>query len=238
MSSPGGTRVWITRTAPGADRTAQAVRDLGFDPVVAPLLEVWPLANAGDDLKFDGVSALAFTSVNGLLFADLTPRRDWPVFAVGDRTAGAARERGFTDVRSAGGNADDLAALIALEWATRGLARDPDVLLVPGAATPSADMAVLLADHVPVRSLAVYETVDTQVPTPAEFDIVLVHSARAAEALARRLDPGMVGRRIAVALSPQVAGPLEALGFADLRIAARPDETSLLAALGKPGPAV
>ena len=238
MSDAGGTRVWITRTAPGADRTAEAVRALGFDPVVAPLLEVRPLTKAGNDLKFDDVSALAFTSVNGLLFADLTPRRDWPVFAVGDRTAGAARERGFTDVRSAGGNADDLAALIASEWVARGLAREPGVLLVPEAAAPAVDMVGLLAGRVPVRSVAVYETVPTQAPTPADFDIVLIHSARAAEALARRLDPGMVGHRIAVALSPQAARPLEALGFADLRIAARPDETSLLAALGKPGPAV
>ena len=179
-ASEHGPRVWITRTTPGADRTAQAVRALGFDPVVAPLLEVRPLARTGDYLSLDDVAALAFTSVNGLIFADLTPRRDWPVFAVGHRTAQAARDRGFTDVRSAGGDAEDLAALIAREWGARGLARGPGVLLVPGAVRPSADLAGLLAGRVPVRSMAVYETVETAVLTPADFDIVLVHSARAA----------------------------------------------------------
>ncbi len=242
MSDAGGTsqdgpRVWITRTTPGADRTAQAVRALGFVPVVAPLLEVRPLAPAVA-LDLDDVAALAFTSVNGLIFADLTSRRDWPVFAVGHRTAQAARERGFTDVRSAGGDADALAALIAREWVARGLARGPGVLLVPGAVRPSADLAGLLAGRVPVRSLPVYETVEAAVQVPADFDIVLVHSARAAEALTRRLALGMAAGRTAVALSPQVAGPLEALDFAALRIAARPDETSLLEALGNPRPAV
>ena len=230
-------RVWITRTAPGADRTAHAVRDLGFVPIVAPLLEVRPLELAAD-LDLGDVAALAFTSVNGLIFADLTTRRDWPVFAVGHRTAQAARERGFTDVRSAGGDAGDLAALIAREWVARGLARGPGVLLVPGAVRPSADLAGLLTGRVPVRSVPVYETVETAVQTPADFDIVLVHSARAAEALTRRLDPVTAAGRIAFALSPQVAGPLRALGFAALRIATRPDETSLLQTLGNPRPAV
>jgi uroporphyrinogen-III synthase len=236
-TSEDGPRVWITRTAPGAARTAEAIRDLGFIPVVVPLLEVRPLEKAAD-LDLGDVAALAFTSVNGLIFADLTLRRDWPVFAVGHRTAQAARDRGFTDVRSAGGDAEDLATLIAREWGARGLSRGPGVLLVPGAVSPSADMAGLLAGRVPVRSMPVYETVETAVQTPAAFDIVLVHSARAAEALTQCLDPLTAAGRTAVALSPQVAGPLEALGFAALRIAARPDETSLLEALGNPRPAV
>lgn len=232
--SAAGRTVWITRTAPGAARTAEAVRAAGFTPVISPLLIANPDFAVGDVAALiEDVAALAFTSVNGLAFADLTPRRDWPVFAVGDRTAQAARDRGFEDVVSARGDAADLAELIAREWAGR-----PGVLLVPTAARPAADLAALLAGRVPVRTLALYETLENPAPLPDAFDIVLIQSARAAEILARRLPPGAAQGRTAVALSEAVAAPLRALGFAELRVAASPDTRSLLEALGKRPPAV
>lgn len=234
-----GIRVWITRTAPGAGRTADTLRQAGFEPVLAPLLVANPAFTPAEITPLlDGVAALAFTSVNGLVFCDLTPRRDWPVFAVGDRTAEVARDRGFTDVRSAGGDANDLAALIRREWPTCEAVAAHGVLLVPTATQPAADLAVLLKGEVPVRAVAVYETLESPQPLPAGFDIVLVHSPRAARILARRLSPEQAAGRIAVALSQAVAAPLRALGFAELRVAARPDESSLIQALGKPIPAV
>ncbi|CAN5303543.1 uroporphyrinogen-III synthase [soil metagenome] len=231
-------RVWITRTAPGAERTAQAVRAAGFEPLVSPLLIANPLFATPDIGSLDNVAALAFTSVNGLAFADLSPRRDWLVFAVGDRTAQAARDRGFTDVVSAGGDANELARLIARQWIARGWTDRPDILLVPTAAQPAADLAALMEGDVSVRTIAVYEMQESPAAPPADFDIVLIHSARAADILARRLKPAVAGRCVAVALSETAATPLRALGFADLRIAARPDEPGLIAALGKAPPAV
>jgi uroporphyrinogen-III synthase len=225
--SVAGPVVWITRTEPGADRLADRVREAGFEIVVSPLLVRDPdFRPAGPVL--DGVAALAFTSVNGLAFADLTPRRDWPVFAVGDRTAEAARRKGFTEVVSAAGDATSLAARIAAAWGDR-----QGVLLVPGAERPAADMAGLLAGRVPVRSTAVYRTMEAVAPTPDAFDIVLLQSVRAAEGLARRLSPEAPANRVAVALSPAVAAPIRASGFAEVRIAAHPDENSLMQALGK-----
>ena len=32
--------IWVTRTQPGAEATAGRLRAMGFDPLVAPLLEV------------------------------------------------------------------------------------------------------------------------------------------------------------------------------------------------------
>lgn len=225
--SVSGRTVWITRTAPGADRLADRVREAGFAAVVSPLMTLDPDFQP-PEIVLDDVAVLAFTSVNGLAFADLTPRRNWPVFAVGDRTAEAARRKGFADVVSAGGDAHALAERIAADWGDR-----TGVLLVPGAERPSADMANLLADRVPVRILPVYRTVEIPAPAPEAFDIVLLQSARAAEILARRLPPEAAARRIAVALSPAVAAPIRASGFAKIRVAARSDENSLMEALGK-----
>jgi uroporphyrinogen-III synthase len=222
-----GPLVWITRTAPGADRLADRVREAGYEAVVSPLLALDPDFRP-PEIALDEVAALAFTSVNGLAFADLTLGRDWPVFAVGARTAEGARRKGFIDVIAAGGDAVALADRIAADWAGR-----PGVLLVPGAEQPAADMASLLAGRVPVRTLPVYRTVETAMPAPEAFDIVLLQSARAAGALARRLTPRAAANRIAVVLSPAVAAPIRDCGFVEVRIAAHPDENSLMEALGK-----
>ena len=217
-------RVWVTRAEPGAARTAARLTALGFEPLVAPLLAIRPLAPLID---LTGVAALAFTSVNGVTaFSALTASRDKSVFAVGDATAEAARGAGFTDVHSASGDAPALARLIS-EAEFRG------GVLAPGAAEPAADLAALLAGEAEVRALAVYEAVETGVPAPAGFDAVLVHSPRAARALA--MHAWALDDQLAVAISAAAAEPLEDLGLREVRIAAAPTDAALIEGLGEPG---
>ena len=56
-------KVWITRTWPGADRTAARLKALGIDSLIDPVLAVRSL-NVEVDLE--RVDALAFTSPNGV----------------------------------------------------------------------------------------------------------------------------------------------------------------------------
>lgn len=222
-------RVWITRAAPGAERTADRLTALGFTPLAAPLLTIRPL-EVTPDLK--GVQALAFTSRNGVAaFADRSPDRTLPVFAVGDATAAAARTAGFTDVRSADGDLAALAALIRIEGP--GL-----TILHPRAARPAGDLAALVGAAAQITPLAVYDAVETDVAPPEAWDAVLIHSPRAARALAARLTPDAAPNRVASAISPAAAEPLSALPFGEIRVAATPTETALLATLGKPGASV
>src|ERR1700712_4198561 len=75
-------KIWITRAQPAAETTAERVRALGHEALVAPLLEVRALEDVEIDLA--GVAALAFTSANGVrAFADLSAERQIRVFAVG-----------------------------------------------------------------------------------------------------------------------------------------------------------
>ena len=222
-----GPRVWITRARPGAERTAAALSARGFTPVVAPALALVPLDTP---LDLTGVAGLAFTSRNGVAaFADRTPRRDWPVFTVGDATAEAARAGGFTRVHSADGALDDLVALIAAAWPADG-----GLILAPGPRDPAGDLTAALTGRVEVRALPLYAALETDLAPPGAFDAVLVHSPRAARVLAARLAAADVGSRLLVAISPAAAAPLEGAGFAEIRIARRPTEDSLLAALGNP----
>lgn len=160
-------------------------------------------------------------------FAALSDARGLPVFTVGDATAEAARAAGFVEVRSAGGALGDLAGLLAAEA--------PGSVLVPGALEPAGDLSALLAGHVEVHALPVYEAVTTGAAAPGNFDAVLVHSPRAARALAA-LAP-MAGT-VAVAISQAAAALLGGLPGLEIRIADRPDEAAMLAALGKPAPRV
>jgi uroporphyrinogen-III synthase len=86
-----------------AQATAERVRALGFEPVVAPLLDVQTLA-IDAATGFDGV---VITSGNAL--ASLEVYAGLPLLAVGDATAQRARQAGFHTVFSAGGDAVALA---------------------------------------------------------------------------------------------------------------------------------
>src|SRR5438094_9644996 len=104
MNRAGRQEVLITRPAAEADATARHIRQRGFVPVLAPLLEVerrpvrWPPQTA----------ALVLTSGNAIVAME--QGRDVPVFTVGDATAARAHQAGFTDVTSARGTGTELVA--------------------------------------------------------------------------------------------------------------------------------
>ncbi len=221
--------LWVTRAQPGADATAARLRELGVEPIVEPLLEV--RAIAGADLDLTGVSALAFTSANAVAaFAARSPERALRVFAVGDATAAAARAQRFKSVLSAQG---DVAALAnALTSRRRELS---GVILYPAAAEPSQDLAAALAAvGLQVRQAAVYETV-AALPSAAlaerlpQIDGVLLHSAKAAQGLARFLKDHPAPALVAYCLSPQIARTVARAGLAQRLSAAQPNEMALMA---------
>ncbi len=212
-------RIWVTRAQPGASATAARLAALGYEPVVAPLIETRPREVTID---LTGVAALAFTSAAAVrAYAARAAFRgagwDLPVFAVGQATAQAAREAGFANVLSADGDATALAALIATQDLT-------GEILHPGAAELAADLPG-------VRALAIYDTRPAALPagfTTQGLDAVLLHSPRAARLLAALPPPpGLT----ALCLSPAVAEPLTGLGL-DVRIAKAPNEEALLALIG------
>jgi uroporphyrinogen-III synthase len=222
--------VWITRALPGAHATANRVASLGFEPILAPLIEVQPTGAGPIDLA--GVGALAFTSANGVwAFASRSDVRDLPVFTVGAATARSARSAGFADVRSAEGDVTALAAMI------KAAPRPNRLVLHAGAAEPAGDLVgALTAAGIAARRLDVYESVDVDPPPDARArlagaDIVLVHSPRAAAALARVIMEISDFHPDVLCLSAAIAAPLEGLELGGLAIAAAPTEDALMALL-------
>jgi uroporphyrinogen-III synthase len=217
-------RIWVTRTQPKAEVTADLVRRLGHEAVVEPLLAQRPIPGARLDLS--GAAALAFTSQNAVnQFAALCRRRDLPVFAVGKSTAAVARRVGFAEVASADGAVEDLAALILA-------ARPAGRVVVPAVREPAGDLlGPLAAAGIEAELQPIYETYEAAWSLPGFLDGVMLASPTAGKVLAARLQPAQAGALRLYALSPACAAPLKDLPFEEVRIAERPNETALLALL-------
>ena len=92
-------KLLILRPEPGASETAARAKAIGLEPVVAPLFEI--IGVAGPPVEPGRFEAVLLTSANGARHAPagLTVL---PCFAVGERTAAAARSAGFGEVRKIG----------------------------------------------------------------------------------------------------------------------------------------
>jgi len=221
-------RIWITRAQPGADATAERVRALGHEAIIAPLLAVRALDDVQVDLN--GVAALAFTSANGVrAFSDICGERSLRVFAVGAATAQAARAAGFKLVLSADGDVDALAEGIALRRTElRG------AVLHPGAVEPAGDLAGALEKHgVAARRLILYETApvkpaDEVARTLVQADVALLHSPRAAQVLASVLKAHPAPKLRVLGLSKAVVKPLARVALAAKAFPPMPLEGALL----------
>ncbi len=231
-------RILITRPAPDAARSAAALRARGHDAIVAPLLRIehFPEAELGDGPW----SAILVTSANAAAAIAAHRRYDdlygIPVLAVGRHSAEAMRAAGFGDVSCADGDVIALADLVATRM------KSGAALLYLAGAERSGDLAGgLRKQNFAVHTAVIYRAVAAEKLPPqaaaalaAGIDGVLHYSRRSAEAYvaaARRADlaQAAVADPIHFCLSAAIAAPLLAAGAADVRVAAKPDETALLA---------
>jgi uroporphyrinogen-III synthase len=228
----------ITRPVEDAASLAAAIAARGIVPLVEPLLEIRKLPGAAPDLA--GVQALLFTSANGArACAASTPRRDIPVFAVGDRTAQSARALGFVEIASAGGDVADLAALVIAR-----LAPSDGALLHAAGSVAAGDLAGQLGAAGFTLRRAVLYTAEPVAALSAATEAALrdgrvalafFFSPRTAASfvnLAGAADLGAACRGIvAFCLSPAVAAALVPLDWRSCQVAAAPKQAALLAAL-------
>lgn len=217
-------RIAITRALPEAERTAEKLRTLGADPIVAPLLEV---KDRAFDADIGDMQALLFTSANGVrASAHKIANRSLPVLTVGDATARAARDAGFSDVRSAGG---DVTALSAL--ANASLDPKAGTLLYLSGADVAADLVgwLIAAGFTATRRIVYEARVVAALPAiyGQPFDIIAFHSARAARAFAAFGAPN-AARMSAACISDAVAAAAGAkVKWGRIIVASAPQDEAL-----------
>lgn len=206
--------VLVLRPEPGATATARRARALGLAPVVAPLFVVGPLR--WEEPPVASVDALMLTSANAVRHGGQALLRyaDLPVFAVGSATAQAARVAGFRAVHA--GERDGQAVVAAM--VASGIGR---VLYLSG-----REVAAVDPRGIAITRVAVYASDALPAPNLPAESVALIHSARAGRRFATVV-PQRARHRL-VAISAAVA-EVASSGWADIDIAATPDDTAMLA---------
>lgn len=232
-------KVLVTRPQPGAARTARRLAELGHRPVELPLTRM--VALHVNTSFAPTVDAVAVTSANALRHAPAALAAglaDRPCFAVGERTAAEARERGFRNVTAATGDAESLAGLISAR-----LRPGATVVYLTGkvrlsdfeARAAAAGMTVVVvetydAQDIDYRPQQLAEIVGTE-----PVDAVLLYSANAAGCFSRLRWPegfdGWVTRAAYLCMSSRVADRLANPTKARILVAAEPLEAALLGLL-------
>lgn len=237
-------RLLVTRPDVEGIRTASRLRGQGHEALCAPLTRIEPLPAVFGAGPW---AALLFTSPNGPKALERHSRLDellrLPCFAVGRRTAQAARLAGFAHVIASHGTVQEMATLVA-----DCIGRPSSPLLYPAGEDRAFDLAAALSTQgLAVETQVVYRAAATaDLPAPAaralqrgEIDGVLHFSRRSAEiylALAR--DAGLHAQAIApihFCLSRRIAEVLTVAGAQDVRTAAEPAEDWLLRLVGAAG---
>ncbi len=214
--------IFVIRPEPGLQTTLQSAREMGLAAVGLPLFEVMPLAwDAPEATDFD---ALLLGSANAIRRGGkgLEKLTGLPVHAVGQATAEAAREAGFTvDCVGEGGLQGVIDAQDAPIRYLR-LGGVEKVALDPGHHTITA------RDVYEVRALPISGS--SQIGLRTGTPCVLLHSAAAARHFGAEIDRiglnraaihlACIGQRVAAA-----AGP----GWASVESAPQPNDADLLA---------
>jgi uroporphyrinogen-III synthase len=239
--------VLVTRPQPDDEATAASLRARGLEVLTAPMLRFEPVAFQDDTDAAYG--AVIVTSANAL--RGIEPHLEnsrllaLPLFAVGERTADAARDAGFEKVISADGDAAGLRDCVLASVKTKELKKASPLLYLAG-----ADLARDLAGELGERGFTVVtHTTYRMAPVsslPREIcdafaahriEAVLHYSRRSARAFLQAARAGGVEiSALAIpqcCISAQVATVVRDAGATQVVVAATPDENALLEALDR-----
>lgn len=216
------TVVLCIRPEPGCSATAAVARELGFEVTCCPLSEIVPVRWELPQGSFDGVlvgSANAFR-MGGALVDRLV---DKPVYAVGEKTATAARERGFEIAAiGEGGLQSVLDDLAGKRLRLLRIAGEDHVDLAAPDGIEIVPVVAYRSEWIPVPR-GVNEALDPG-------SIILLHSALSAEHFrseVQRLGLDLATLRLA-ALGPRIA-EAAGEGWASVHSSSEPSDAALLA---------
>jgi len=209
-------RLLITRPEEDGEALSKRLLAAGHEAILAPVMEI---VAVDARLELEGVQALLVTSRNGArMLARATPRRDLPVYAVGDQSAA-------------------LATLVA-----RSIDPKRGPLLHGAGSAQAGDLAQMLAAKgFTVRRTILYESrAKKALPDAAQRALktgyvegVLFYSPRTARVfgeLAQEAGLGAgLGSLTAYCLSEAVAEAASPFAYKAYRVAKTPNEATLLA---------
>jgi uroporphyrinogen-III synthase len=228
-------RLMITRPLEDAEPLATELAALGVEALTEPLLSIETTAAGAPDLK--DVQGLLLTSANGVrAFAALSSERSLPVYAVGDATARVARLAGFEKVTSAAGDVTTLAERVQ-EKCQPG---DGVLLHVAGTKVAGDLAAMLTLAGYQYHRVQLYHASKATSLSPGgldalkkgDLDGVVLYSPRTADSFVDLLTKAgaadCAGRLSVFCLSDAVAARAGTIDWAQVVVAATPDQAALI----------
>lgn len=230
--------ILVLRASEDAARTQAKLRDMGFVPILSPVIEIVATGAASPTGPYDAVLA---TSAKGLTFAagDLDALRAVPLHVVGARTAKIAQALGWRPQFIAD-EARSLLPLLLAHYGTpvrflylAGHDRRQDLETT----LREAGHEVTIVETYAARAAEGLTEEARQALAMGRIDAVLHYSKRSAEiflSLAQAANLDERARDIThLALSSDVATPLQEQGCKDIRVAERPEESHLFQLLAE-----
>jgi uroporphyrinogen-III synthase len=235
-------RVVVTRPAHSAERTAERLKELGHEAILLSLTRPVHHTTATADALKRSHGAIAVTSAEAIRVigkpgAAVSYGLSRPLFAVGRATAEEARDAGFADVHHSEGSGAELAELISHH---RSLLSEQPLLYLAGTPRAPGFESRLTELAIPFHTVESYAMTDED-PADAKLrriflddgaDAVLLYSRHSAErffGLPFIKAHGDALKGIALfCLSAAIAGTIPDLWRTNTKIAANPDENSLL----------
>ncbi len=209
--------VWITRTRPSADESADMWRAAGFTPLVLPVLKVRAIESG--TVPRDTV--IIFTSKNGVAHFKGNGQR---AICVGDATAKKARAAGYRNVVSVDGTSADVTT-----WVQQNLPKTHPICHVSGWHVRGSISEDLQASGFSASRLKTYRSFPIQAWPDQPVDLAAFYSPLAAQVFAQEAEGRDVSALTAVCISAATAQALEGLMLAGCVIAANPREDEQIA---------
>jgi uroporphyrinogen-III synthase len=204
----------ILRPEPGASATFERAVEAGLDALKLPFFAIEPVAwQAPDPAEFDGLLATSATIFN-LASGELAKLRALPVYAVGQATANAASEAGFTVAETGHSGVRKLLSAI-----------DSDLRLLHVAGEDRMDSRLAWQKITPVTAYRA-RPLEVAEPRLLEESVLLVHSPRAGERLTElEFDKS----RTAIAAISEAAADACGEGWDEVASIVRPNDSALVA---------
>jgi uroporphyrinogen-III synthase len=239
--------ILVTRPHPDDEATAAVLRARGFEVMLAPMLRFEPVAFQDDaDARYGAVIVTSANALRGIKSRLKSHRLlELPLFAVGDHTADAARNAGFTCVISANGDGTSLRDCVLASVRAKRLQKASTLLYLAGADL-ARDLAGELGEHGfrIVTQLTYRMAAAANLPPEVSnafaanrIEAVLHYSARSARAFVDAARAaGVEVSALAVmqcCISNSVAAVLREAGASQVVVAGTPDENALLGVLDR-----
>jgi uroporphyrinogen-III synthase len=226
-------QVLVTRSIGDAARTAEKLAARGHEACIAPVTRIVPTGDAMPAEPYDALIVTSGHAEEALASLDRTKL----VFAVGERTAQAARGAGFTGITVAEGDAVSLVRLIR-----RTLPSGVALLHVtarhhkeePAASLRASGFTILQWEAYEAQAVGTLPDNAVEALRSGQIAAALHYSRRSADLVIRLAgEAGLASSLLTfshLCLSADVAAPLRSAGAATL-VAEEPSEDALLRCL-------